>query len=124
MKKKSVISLFLTEGGCVSPPKQSSPYLPLSPTSDTSNEDVQVNTSLIASECFSFSSTLACVLLTGNYASQSSEDAYQITQNFELLIEFFCTLTCIYMKSPNSCLSVRTPRKEITLDTSISVLQQ
>ena len=52
----------------------------------------------------------------------------QLILNFELWVEIFCVLTCFHMRIPNSCLSVRpsvcTARKEIALDSSISVLQE
>ena len=59
------------------------------------------------------------------YASPSSGEAYRVrwlTTNFELWVEFFCVPTCFHMRIPKSCLSVRTPRKEIPLACSISVL--
>ena len=37
--------------------------------------------------------------------------------------EIFCVPTCFHMNIPKPCLSVRTPRKEITLASSLSVLQ-
>ena len=43
-----------------------------------------------------------------------------LTLNFELLVEFFfCVPTCFHTRIP---MSVRTPRKEITLALSISVI--
>ena len=59
------------------------------------------------------------------YASSSFRDAYsnrQLTPNLELWVEIFCVPTCFHMRIPKSCLSVRTPRKEITLASSISIL--
>ena len=61
-----------------------------------------------------------------NYASPSSWEAYRdrrLTTNFELSVEIFCVLTCFHVRIPKTvCLSVSTPRKEITLSSSISVL--
>ena len=67
------------------------------------------------------------------YASLSSGEAYrdrQLTTNFELQAGIFCVPTCFHMRIPKPCLSVRpsvcpsvrTPRKEITIASSISVL--
>ena len=67
------------------------------------------------------------------YASPTSGEAYrdrQLTTNFELWVEIFCVSTCFHVRIPKPCLSVRpsfrlsvrTPRKEITLASSISVL--
>ena len=60
-----------------------------------------------------------------HYASPSSGEAYrdrQLTTNFELWVEIFCVPTCFHMRIPKPCLSVRTPRKEIIIASSISVL--
>ena len=64
-----------------------------------------------------------------HYASSSSGEAFsdrQLTLNFELWVEIFCVPTCFHVRIPKPCLSVcpsvRTPRKEITLASSISVL--
>ena len=70
---------------------------------------------------------------THYYASPSSGEAYrdrQLTTNFEFWVEIFCVPTCFHKRIPKPCLSVcpsvcpsvRTPRKEITLASSISVL--
>ena len=51
-----------------------------------------------------------------SYASPSSGDAYSdplVTPNFEHFVEIFCVPTCFPMRIQKSCLSVRTPRKEI-----------
>ena len=59
------------------------------------------------------------------YAFPSSGEAYrdrQLTTNFELWVEIFCVPTYFHVRIPKPCLSVRTPRKEITLASSISVL--
>ena len=56
----------------------------------------------------------------------SSGDAYsdrQLTPNFEFWPEIFCVSTCFHMMLLKSSLSVRTPTKEITLASSILVLQ-
>ena len=47
-----------------------------------------------------------------------------LTFNFELWVKNFCVPTCCHMRIPKSCLSVRTPWKEITLTLSMPVLQQ
>ena len=71
--------------------------------------------------------------LQTNYASPTSGEAYRnrrLTTNFELWVEIFCVPTCFHMRIPKPCLSVRpsvrpsvrTPRKEITIASSISVL--
>ena len=55
----------------------------------------------------------------------SSGDAYSdrtLFLNFELWVEIFCVPTCFHVRIPKPCLSVRTPRKEIILASSISVL--
>ena len=76
-----------------------------------------------------------------NYASPTSGDAYRdrrLTTNFELWVEIFCVPTCFHKRIPKPCLSVclsvrlsvrlsvcpsvRTPRKETTIASSISVL--
>ena len=68
------------------------------------------------------------------YASPSSGEAYrdrQLTTNFEFWVEIFCVPTCFHVRIPKPCLSVRlsvcpsvrTPRKEITIASSISVPQ-
>ena len=64
-----------------------------------------------------------------NYASPSSWEAYrdrQLTTNFEFWVEILCVPTCFHMRipkpCPSVCPSVRTPRKEITIASSISVL--
>ena len=59
------------------------------------------------------------------HASPSSGEAFKdrrLTTNFELWVDFFCVQTCFHMRIPKPCLSVRTPRKEIILASSISVL--
>ena len=65
----------------------------------------------------------------GFYSSLSSGEAYsdrQLTTNFELWVEFFlCAYTSSYEDSNTVSVctpSVRTPRNEITLASSISVL--
>ena len=87
---------------------------------------------------------------TSSYASPTSGEAYrnrQLTTNFEFWVEIFCVPTCFHVRIPKPCLSVclsvrlsvcpsvclsvrlsvcpsvRTPRKEITIASSISVLQ-
>ena len=63
--------------------------------------------------------------LTSHYASPSSGEAYRdrrLTTNFELWVEIFCVPTCFHMRIPKLCLSVRTPRKDIIIASSISVL--
>ena len=65
------------------------------------------------------------VRLICHYASPSSGDAYrdrQLTTNFELRVEIFCVPTCFHLRIPKPCLSVRTPKKEIAIASSISVL--
>ena len=66
-----------------------------------------------------------------NYASPTSGEAYRdrrLTTNFELWVEIFCVymFPCEDSKTVSVCpsvrLSVRTPRKEIVLASSISVL--
>ena len=68
---------------------------------------------------------LPLLLCNSIYASPSSVEAYRdrrLTTNFELWVEIFCVPTCFHVRIPKPCLSVRTPRKEITLASSISVL--
>ena len=69
--------------------------------------------------------------LVNNYASPSSGEAYRdrrLTPNFEFWVEIFCVPTCFHVRIPKPCLSVHTPRsvctprKEITLASSISIL--
>ena len=73
------------------------------------------------------------IVVKYNYASPTSGEAYrhrQLTTNFELWVEIFCVPTCFHVRIPKPCLSVcpsvrpsvRTPRKELTLASSISVL--
>ena len=64
-----------------------------------------------------------------NYASPTSGDAYRnrrLTTNFKLWVEIFCVPTCFHMRipkpCPSVCPSVRTPRKDIIIASSISVL--
>ena len=72
---------------------------------------------------FSFSGSVAY-----HYASPSSGEAYRdrrLTTNFELWVEnFLCAdmFPCENSKTLSVCPSVLTPRKEITLASSISVL--
>ena len=57
------------------------------------------------------------------YASPTSGEAYrdrQLTTNFEFWVEIFCVPTCFHVRILKSCLSLRTPRKQITLASSIS----
>ena len=63
--------------------------------------------------------------LSVNYAYPSLGDAYsdrQLSPNFELWVEIFGVQTCFHVRIPKPCLSVRTPRKDITLASSKSVL--
>ena len=64
-----------------------------------------------------------------HYASPTSGEAYRdrrLTTNFELWVEIFCVPTCFHVRIPKPCLSirlsVRTPRKDIIIASSISVL--
>ena len=64
-----------------------------------------------------------------HYASPTSGEAYRdrrLTTNFEFWVEIFCVPTCFHVRIPKPCLSVRpsvrTPRKDIIIASSISVL--
>ena len=84
--------------------------------------------------CLTDSDMTRCFHLTGmncytralaNYASPSSGEAYrgrQLTTKFELWVEIFCVPTCFHVRIPKPCPSVRTPRKDIIIASSISVL--
>ena len=70
-------------------------------------------------------------VISSYYASPTSREAYRdrrLTTNFELWVEIFCVPTCFHVRIPKPCLclsvrlSVRTPRKEIIIASSISVL--
>ena len=61
------------------------------------------------------------------YPSPSSGEAYRdwrLSTNFDFWIKIFCVPTCFHVRIPKPCLSVCTPRKEITLASSISVLHK
>ena len=65
-----------------------------------------------------FDLQLSIIILTYSYAPLSSWEAYrdpQLTTNFKLWVEMFCVPTCFHVRIPKLCLSVRTPRNEITL---------
>ena len=62
-----------------------------------------------------------------NYAAPSSGEVYRdrrLTTNFEFELKFFvCRVpTCFHVRIPKQCLTVRTPKKDVTLASSISVL--